>query len=65
MKKIILAVAAFIVVAIIVLNISFTGHVTIQWAKPEQMLRTIVTCVLIAWSFYCGYKTGKKQPKDE
>ena len=65
MKKIILAVAAFIVVAIIVLNISFTGHVTIQWATPEQMFRTIVTCAIIVWSFYCGYKTGKKQPKDE
>lgn len=65
MRKIIITVIVFVVIAIIVLDISFTGKIAIQWATPWQMLRSIITCAILVWTLYWIRKSEKNQQKGE
>ena len=64
-RTIVLAICAIAMVAVILLNISFKGTLSLELASLTDIFRHLCEVGITAIIFYSGYMTGKEKNRPE
>lgn len=64
-RTIVLAICVIAMAAIILLNISFKGTLSLEWASLTDIFRHLCEVGITAIIFYSGYKTGRDENRPE
>lgn len=64
-RTIVLAICVIAMAAIILLNISFKGTLSLEWASLTDIFRHLCEVGITAIIFYSGYMTGRDENRPE
>ena len=64
-RTIVLAICVIAMVAVILLNISFKGVLSLEWASLTDIFRHLCEVGIMSIIFYSGYMTGREKNRPE